>query len=544
MKVQTYGTGVLFLALLAGCGGGGTAATTPVTPPTPTPPPVVNDPGLVLTPGSLSLASYAGESQTLSIDALAKRDFPGTINVQVSDTGKLLATVDEVRAWNAHSYTATISTSAALPAGSYDGNLNIALCKDSATVCQQQHDGSPWKLPYHLEVKNFATASGQTALSAIAGMGEWGIYQGGLAHTGFAPATVASSSITPRFFWNAQPTFKSNSASRSAVVSENGVAYTSIYLANSLFALDEQTGAQLWQYKLSDSALTLGYPAVSQGKVFLPMGGNSGKLLILNAKTGALEKTMAINDISAFIAPTVEGNTVHVRVNGGAVAAYDYTTGRLLYSNSNHSSSNWFSPFALALDQNFAYYYNSGTAFQIDRTSGTITRQIATQRTQYNDAYANNIGSLVLYGPQQAVFNEQILYGEGDGTASLFNMDFSTGTTKWTVAGKFLGNPVLNGDTLYAVNGADVAALRMQDGGKAWSWPIPAADIENGAARFHNMVLTNNLLFVSFEKHAYAIDLATHQTVWTFERGGPMTLSRNGVLYLNGSTGLFAFNVK
>lgn len=46
------------------------------------------------------------------------------------------------------------------------------------------------------------------------------------------------------------------------------------------------------------------------------------------------------------------------------------------------------------------------------------------------------------------------------------------------------------------------------------------------------MIVTENLLFLSTDKSLYAIDLATHQTVWNYPTHGRLVLSPSLVLYV------------
>lgn len=56
-------------------------------------------------------------------------------------------------------YDVTLQVSGNLPAGVYDGTLEVRLCQDTPSVCSQPHPGSPWKLPYHIEVKALSSIS-------------------------------------------------------------------------------------------------------------------------------------------------------------------------------------------------------------------------------------------------------------------------------------------------------------------------------------------------------------------------------------------------
>lgn len=533
------------VVLLAGCGGGGGGGgggdTSTSGNGTVVTPPVSNDPGLQLTPSTINLSLYAGESQQVDVGVQVMHDFPGVVNVRVKDDAGVIRTPVDIRSFSKYFYTATLHVSEALPAGVYDGMVQISLCKDDPAVCAQPYQGSPWRLPYHIELKNFGTAL--TQLAPVAAMADWGMYQGGVAHTGYAPLTIDAARITPRFSMVAPDAAKFIQPSHSAVQSVNGVAY---FTRNaSLYAVSEQTGAVLWKNVLSNSPYGVGDPSVYQGVVFVPVSdGSQNGVQLFNAVSGALIRIVPATDASLFISPTVDATSLYIRANGGALNVFDYTSGAFQFQQSNKYSSMWMAPYAAALDQNYVYFYNAGTIFQLDKRSGVLNASMRTFRDQYNDSYANNIGSVVLHSDQQALMTEEILYGDGDGTGTLFNFDFAAKRMAWSVPGTFHGNPVVNGGKLYIANNTAVVAMRLQDGGSEWTWPIPAEEVKDGKASAYNLIVTDNTLFASFSGHVYAIDLASHKTIWSFPRGGQITMSRNGILYVAGASALYAFNLK
>jgi len=84
-----------------------------------------------------------------------------------------------------------------------------------------------------------------------------------------------------------------------------------------------------------------------------------------------------------------------------------------------------------------------------------------------------------------------------------------------------------------SISGADhvvVAARSESDGSLLWSWaPQPLGS----ETRFIGDVLvTNNLVFVSTNTTTYAISQSTHQPVWSIPVPGRLALSANGVLYV------------
>nr|WP_314547405.1 hypothetical protein [uncultured Massilia sp.] len=147
----------LLVALLSACGGGGGGSETPSgTAPAPTPAPTTpvaaNDPCLTLSPSPLNLTLEEGVSTAVTVQATANCNFPDTINVAIVDDKGVFSSNVNISAQSQYSYAAQLRTAPGLAAGSYDGTLEVKLCKDDPKVCSQPHKGSPWRLPYHLQV--------------------------------------------------------------------------------------------------------------------------------------------------------------------------------------------------------------------------------------------------------------------------------------------------------------------------------------------------------------------------------------------------------
>lgn len=501
---------------------------------------MANDPGLELTPSILNLSAYQGESVSATVSAYAARDFAGVVNVQVKDLDGGFMPNIAVRAFSQRMYSATLQTAATLGAGVRSGTVNISLCKDDPLTCAQPHAGSPWKLPYSINVRPFASATGLTALVPGAQVADWGTYQGGAAHTGSVPMRVDPARIVPRFSWFAPvDNTQISQASHSPVVTIDGGAYFTIN--GSIYALGEQSGSLLWSAKVSTNWDKVGNPAASQGKVFLP---EENGVTVYDARSGTVVKVFGA-PILPWRQPVVDGRDIYFRDSNSGAWQYDHTTGAQVHHWSGRAASQWAGPSVPALDAQYMYYYNTGNLFQIARASGDVVSTLRTDRTEYNESYANSYGSPVLHGDRQALFIESIDYGEDTGLGTLFDVDFASGARRWALRGKFRGNPVVAGGTAYALDGMRIVAVRLADGGSAWSWAVPAEEkSDDDTAYLLNLVVTDNLLFAAFKNHVYAIDLATQKTVWTFDRSGWLSVSPNGVMYVAASNGVFAFNLK
>jgi len=61
-----------------------------------------------------------------------------------------------------------------------------------------------------------------------------------------------------------------------------------------------------------------------------------------------------------------------------------------------------------------------------------------------------------------------------------------------------------------------------------WKISAPA-----GITFMSDVLVTDNLVFVSTNAGTYAIDRTTHQSVWSYPQFGSVAISANGVLYIS-----------
>src|SRR5262249_29767424 len=106
----------------------------------------------------------------------------------------------------------------------------------------------------------------------------------------------------------------------------------------------------------------------------------------------------------------------------------------------------------------------------------------------------------------------------------------------WEKSDHFTGQPTVASNVVYANNGGALAAFDEITGRPLWTWTAPDGALTG------NIMATNTHLFVDTAASIYAIDLSTHQSVWSASGSGPLTLS-GGVLYAANGGLLQAFAV-
>jgi hypothetical protein len=142
--------GAALLALLAaGCGGGGGGASDP--PPPPPPPPAPYQ--LSLLPGTALGSGVQGTTITLGVTATVNRPVTGAVNFGVLVNDEVIAPQLTVSAQSPTVYTITFQTQTNVPAGTYNGTLQLRACADSPATCLSPVSGLQASLPYQVTVR-------------------------------------------------------------------------------------------------------------------------------------------------------------------------------------------------------------------------------------------------------------------------------------------------------------------------------------------------------------------------------------------------------
>jgi WD40 repeat protein len=154
------------VCFLSGCGGGGSGDAPRGSAPVTGSPPVAG--GATDGGGANSWLTFspASVSQTvkersfvlpISIVATSSKTIAERVNVAIVDTvGVLDAKATSVTALSTTSYQARLSLLPTLKPGTYRGSFKVQICLDDPQVCQRPYPGSPWLIPFDIEVKPWA----------------------------------------------------------------------------------------------------------------------------------------------------------------------------------------------------------------------------------------------------------------------------------------------------------------------------------------------------------------------------------------------------
>lgn len=238
-----------------------------------------------------------------------------------------------------------------------------------------------------------------------------------------------------------------------------------------------------------------------------------------------VHSTYSYNEVIGF-----DNEMVFVGDTFDGLSAYNTQTGQLVWNEEDYSKH--FSGFASA--KGLAYYEQNGMLRVIESDTGQYEHEYLLeycteerQRIQLlDDRYLLHWGTgtencMAVYDTK----NKKVLWHE------------SVSIQNTTVGGNgilyFIEEPPWRSDEKPALK-----AVELTTGDTIWRLEYP----ENLAAR--DMILTNNLLFVSNKEHVFAVDVVSGQEVWRLELGGTLYFSNHGQLYISTEDVLVAIELE
>jgi Putative Ig domain/PQQ-like domain len=497
----------------------------------------------VLSGSTITRTVVAGTS--VYIDVVIKpryMSFTGTLYSNATDPNGILTTPVSVTSNADGSFTLETATSNTASAQQYTGTAALRLCSDSKCATSQPVPSVSFN--YTIQIMGPTPnwpGNHLTTLTPWSGVADWQTFQGNSAHTGFVPASISPDQLVTRWQHGVtQNIYFNGTVNLATVTTSNGLFY--IAGGTVLEARQESDASLVWSYDFSGLPFpSVNPPAVSNGVVNIAAGQQSSTYMFaFDATTGALtSKSPMSSQWENYLAPTFGPDGVYTNA-GEYGGIYGFTAiGQQLFYTGLAQQSAW----TPAVDSTTVYAYTGNALTMIDPMSGQITGTIV-DPTFTNYIYV--IGGSVVLGASHSAFaaayDNTFLDGGGIGNY-LLHFNTASLTIDWNVKGDYPHTPAYDSGIVYAVNNSpmQLEARSETDGSLLWSWVPPAS----GDVAFESEVLlTNNLVFVSTNLSTYAVDLTTHRAVWSYPATGNLALSSDGVLYLEGANTLTAINAK
>jgi putative pyrroloquinoline-quinone binding quinoprotein/putative Ig domain-containing protein len=500
-----------------------------------------------VSPASLSRIVAGGTPVSVVVATVPVNfTFTGTLSARAADTTGVFTPAVTVTAGNG-GYSLALSVSTSVAPGHYAGSVTLSLCVDSA--CSQPEAVPSIAVPFAIDVISANSpwlGNHLTTLSPWSQVADWTTFQGNAAHTGYVPVDLDPNQFSTR--WQ----ISAFAASDSSYIHMPAMFGGQIFVAggNILYARKESDGSLAWQHDFSALAFpSVNPPSVAFGVVYVAAGQQTSTYMFgFNATDGTqLFQSQMASQWEHYLAPTIGPKGVYTNAGEyGGMYGFNYGGGQLFFTPMGQTSE-W----TPAVDASHVYGYTNGEPGTggsgggltvLDPGSGAV-QQFISDPTFTNYLYEIR-GSAVLGAPGSVIaanYANSSLNGGGTGN-TLLDFDLALSSIAWKIAGDYPSTPAYNAGVIYAANNNPkrLEARSEADGSLLWSWTPPAAD----AGFASEVLLTNNIAFVSTDQAVYGIDTTSHQLVWSYPLSGRLALSQNGILYIEGAAPLTAINLK
>lgn len=507
MRTTRFGYALLgFVFVLAACGGGGGGGSSGGSSPAPS-----NGMQLSFAPASLDTTVYQGEWDALEVKVQAGGVLPaaGTrVNVAVVDAEGVFEHSNIMQTGDT-TFTGTFMLSRKLSVGTHAGAIEVRACVDDPLVCAKPVSGSPWRLRYQFTVRSQADARELSKLPDVSN------YVGSPSHNALTSATLDPSKITRRW---------SHDNRTSELLPALGGGRMFVGWGMTLAAYSERDGSALWSRELTESAISA--PTFADDRLYLiteTLRSNERRMTLrsFDAATGAPLASLELGPQRNLPAsPVVKDGKVYLCK---LTEMFDYALVRV---DGRTLAEEWARPFdwnddnkALctpAVDSRYAYVPRQNALQVIDVGSGQLAFSIPAP------AGIPSISSKLppVLGP-----NGRVYVNAGKG---LIAFDTDKRSVAWHLETRPGQYPVARGEALYLANESGFVAIAADTGKLLWTWYSTlgtASDLSANLLIFGNHALFSNAGFTQ------AVDLSTHQAVWSDQGGGSLALSPNGALY-------------
>lgn len=499
-----------------------------VDPPPPPPPP---PPAPVVTPNPLLISVEANDQAEISIRAQVSET--AAVYFGVNDPQGRFQNETEFLSQVGSVYNIRLRTLAIATPGTYTGTVTLWVCDWSPCISGTQGNHSAATIPYTITVTPEVFLQ---PVPTVTGLPEWETFQGNAGHTGHVPVTLDASRFAPRWSWNLPAGSTTTLRPVTAGSGKVFVSASGYFVASTLYALNEVDGGLAWQRDFGD-VFALNDPVAWGGRVFVATSGHEDTALwSLDIADGTVKfRTAFAAQWEHYLAPTVKDGYVYT--NGGyfgGMYAFKGTTGAQRFFAGLEQYDLW----TPAVDDTQVYAYTGYNFFAVNRLTGE--RTVTIRNSTFNWlGYSLNM-SPVLPGDGSVLVVDGVFNSVHSN--HLIRYDPIQGGEWWRVDGTFTSNPVVSGNTVYVLNSTSkqLEARDLATGAIRWTWVVGNAQ---ETLPVGNLVVTDNLIFVCTSVSTYAIDLTTHQPVWSTANVGSLAISSNKVLYIVKPSAIEAFSL-
>lgn len=330
-------------------------------------------------------------------------------------------------------------------------------------------------------------------------MAHWTLFQGSPEHRGMRPVRTNVDNFT--VLWSVQLPGNSYWSLRQVVSDER-----SAYAVNKggVFALDPASGATKWHTEFPSFTSSYSHLTLGAETVYLQTNSADDSVVALNKGDGSKFFSKSFGYSTHARVPVLHGSTLYVDDGSGIHALTK--SGDTDWRTSIASSYGWYP----VVKGDRIYVYAEHILYVINRHTRVIEKQWVEDAPS-----GSGSDTAVVIGSHTAFI------GQG---GRLVSIDLDDLSVNWAIDEAW-GQPALAAGTLYLTRQGEVIALSEYTGEVLWRF----GGVGSSIAR---IVATVDHVFISSGSYTWAVDARTGQQVWEYARGGALSLSAEGTLYI------------
>lgn len=376
------------------------------------------------------------------------------------------------------------------------------------------------------------------AAPAEGALAEWETFQRDARHTGYVPASFDPDLFVKKWEWQ-RPDDDGVLGAINPVATAPGYVVVSgdeWHGSPTLRVMRELNGTLVWEQIFEDYP-ALNPPAVSNGAIYVTTTGHEKTFLWAFALVDGTPLIQASfsSQWANLLTPTVHAGRAYVSSGyyWDTLYAFDAVAGDRLWT-AGASTTEMSTP---AVNDEHAVMYGGASLDVYDVETGERTASIP-------DPHVLEPGSSMTYhgapmmGSADSVtaFSGGAFSGRASSSAEhydsryLVNFSIQDSRIRWRSQRRYLTHPATADGVVYAGSNDPKSfdAIDEATGRVLWSWVPPVEDIS-----FHrNVVVTDNLIFLSTNRAVYALDRVSRGPVWSYPVPGMLAISGGGTLYI------------
>lgn len=364
---------------------------------------------------------------------------------------------------------------------------------------------------------------GQASLAVDINNVDWPMYQFDASHSGFVETTLDYKNFT--LAWKYK--LEGKQFTYTPVVTTNNYAFIIDHrkndsFGNSVCAITIHGGKKKWCQSFSPAMANP--PSANNNILYVQSVYHSEGTFLkaLNAETSELIfETPFGAQWQNYLPPTLFDG--HIYATGGAYGgmySFIQDTGTLEWFSALDGYDRW----TPAVNNQYAIGYTNGKLDVLNREDGDLLMQITDPNWLWN-GYSVDAAPVII--AENKVIMRQTNH------LTLFNLENKS--TVSAIESYFEGQPAFDGEYIYAIEDNSLLVL---DTNLHSLWRVTDTKLNFPG----NVIVTENLIFVSSSKATIAISKETKEIVWKYAAGGLLTLAR-GHLFISNRDSLTAIKV-